>query len=1164
MRINPLSCCLPLLLLATACHNGSSSVEAPPKKEPPQEPRPLPWVSNATVGGLYVDHSLTDEELDALLEERRSEHVSVLELDSRMSYYLSDEEYSDEVKFLDHVAEMAHAKGMRAVIYHPALEVLTQNGLNAPHTMYKDHPDWVQIGISGAPNVFYGNLEHWVEPDAESAWMSPNSGYREYLLRRIGQLAKTELDGVWIDVPAYVETGSTWADIGPGAAEAFRQWSISTGEAPEPGYALPLATDLEDPVFKAWLRWRHHNLADFIEDIRVTAVAVNPEFLVAIETFPVDSMDATLVGLDGSYLRNGQNLIRVWEIDSVSNSTAMMWSNAEDFSSKIAMNKWSLAMERGNPTWVFSYGYQPIDAGLVMGAAVATGAVPFEAQTPQMLTSVGKEFRTRWFGYLRERADAVWAAGRYASVAVWYSSATRDYFDFPVGGYWGMYINTVPPADSPDWWTDHPDDSAAVKPHLGGWRGAAFALTRLGIPFTVVSEPGNPAPTLGQVQVLWLPSVVAMSEASAELVRQFVSDGGVVLATGHAPATMDETGRTRRLSALADVFRFADAQPGARMQKFGKGLAIYRPDVPANQMLSVGADPAQAATTLSAMEQLLRLHAPDVVRFGSLPGVHVEVARPSEDKHNLYVLNFTGLQQPIVPNPVNLRIQYRPPTGWGVAEAHASTPDTAGYTGPLHVEPYGGALYTMTTPVDQFAMVELTLEPINPQPHPPYTRPSFANEAWEEAAQSGLAFILEKMRPNDLPEPLRFGVFTNLSNDWGNVDIYAHGHSVTAEHMGLLLRTTACMGDVESYRQALRYVAEVMQSPGYSVINWAIDRNTHRPMVTPGWDSWINANAPLHDLRIARGLLFGARLGITEAEALGHSLLKGLYWTSVTDRARDTEPQFSAYPGGLLGSAFNWFETDDPHLVPPAVPTGLGHLMADPIPVNYQDLYTVALGAAHDPRWQGVLESATDLLLDSEIDQSGLFYNGLRPDGTFTGDFQNQGLPQGSHLKTIQVLRTALHLARGSTLAHLDASRRARAEAAAARSLAFFAGFYANAGRIPEYLTVAGRDVPNCNVDPGESLCLTPGTNNLMEGEARIYALLARLALWQGDLSFAKEIIEQEILTDRISDKHDPRYGVIGASTTTANDADAWNILESVLTLCQAAGGLDGPGNLVP
>lgn len=1118
------------------------------------------WVVTATVGSLELYREMSEAELDGALAERKAEHVSVLEIDTRLSQYLSDQAFGAEVSFLDHAAAKAHQLDMKAVIYYPALEVLTPDAVNSPSSMYKDHPDWVQLGLSGEPNVFYGTLEHWVDPGTESAWMSPNSGYRDYFLERIRALAGTALDGVWVDVPVYLETGVAWPGAEPPAAEAFRAWSIASGEASAPGYDVPRAADFDDPIFRAWIRWRHVNIRDFLEDIRAAAHEVNPEFMVIIEAFPVDNVDATSVGLDGPYRVSGKNFIRVWEIDSVSNTRAMQWANHEDFDSKIAMNKWARAMERGNPAWAFSYGYQPLDAGLVLAAAAATGVVPFECQTPDMTKSVDTAFRTRWFSFLREHADAILATERHAEVAVWYSSPTRDYLDYPVGGSWGMYINTENPGNVPEWWADAPEDSALPKPHLGGWRGAAHAMTRLGIPFEVVAEPGDPSTRLAKVKLLWLPSVAAMSEASAAAIREFVSGGGVVLATGYLPATLDETGRARAESALADVFGVGADAAGPRMNRFGEGLAIFRPDLAGNRMYAGAGDPDEAADTLSAVEALLRVHVPDVVRFDVSPGVHVEVARPRPEQHFLYVVNYTGLKQPAVANVIDLPIGYRAPEGWRVASAKVVTPDAAGQRGPLAVEVSGG-MYQLKPRIDQFALIELALEPVE-EPVSPHAGPSFDDPAWGEAAESGLQFILEKMRPIELPEPLRFGVFTNLIDDEGLTEIYAHGHSVTAEHMGLLLRASACMGNQTAYREGYRYVNEVMRSPGYGVVNWAIDRDTHRPLVETDWDggtNWLNANAPLDDLRVVRGLLFGARLGVPEAAVLGDSILRGLYWTTVTDRDRDAIVDFPAYAGGLLGFAWDWAETDDPSLAPPARATGIGRLTMDLIPIDYQDLYTIALAAERDGRWQGVLDSATDLLLASELGQTGLFYNGYTVDGVFTGDFENQDLPQGTHLKTIQVLWTALHLSRASTRAELDPQRRQRAQAAAARTLAFFANFYATRGRVPEYLRTNGADVPDC-VMGAPAGCLVRGDENLFLGEARIYALLARLALWQGDAALAATLIDQEILTDRVAEPADPRYGAIGASTTGEDDAEAWNVLESVLSICQAAGGYD-PGS---
>ena len=52
--------------------------------------------------------------------------MTVVELDSAFSQYLSDEEFEAEARLMDFAAEMAHRLGMRAVAYYPSLEILTR------------------------------------------------------------------------------------------------------------------------------------------------------------------------------------------------------------------------------------------------------------------------------------------------------------------------------------------------------------------------------------------------------------------------------------------------------------------------------------------------------------------------------------------------------------------------------------------------------------------------------------------------------------------------------------------------------------------------------------------------------------------------------------------------------------------------------------------------------------------------------------------------------------------------------------------------------------------------------------------------------------------------------------------------------------------------------
>ena len=202
------------------------------------------WGKAVRVVGSALFVGMEPQEIDQVLSDMISQNVSVIEADSNLSNYLTEAQFKQELAFMSEFTTAAHAWGLKVVWYYPSLEVITPNGNNLPNTMYKDHPDWVQLGLNGTPNVFYGGSGQafWVEKDAESAWMSPSSPYRDYFIDRVLKIVSTGIDGLWIDIPLFADFRSRkWSDFSPSAVAKFQ---TDTGlSAPDDGLGrLPPAS----------------------------------------------------------------------------------------------------------------------------------------------------------------------------------------------------------------------------------------------------------------------------------------------------------------------------------------------------------------------------------------------------------------------------------------------------------------------------------------------------------------------------------------------------------------------------------------------------------------------------------------------------------------------------------------------------------------------------------------------------------------------------------------------------------------------------------------------------------------------------------------------------------------------------------------------------------
>jgi len=564
------------------------------------------WVRDARTAGMEVMVDATPGELGAQLDILADSGVNVVEADCDLSSYMTDGEFDEQLAVLDLVAYGSHIRGMRCVAYYPTLEVLSTDAATAERVMSKDHPDWLQLGIDGKPNMFVGGggRVFWVDPGVESAWMCPLTGYLDYYLGRIKRLVGTRLDGIWGDVPLLSDIEGVWPCTDPACRTKFKS---------DTGMDIPLAVDWDSPVFRRWVLWRHQLIWDFEQEILQAVKSVNSSSEAIIETVTMDYNGGTIQGLDGAFANDG-DLVRVWEVDAVSDATAMRGGTADDWLCMAVMMRHGSGASFGRPSWIFTYGHDESDAERVMALAIATRNNPYETKIPLMCTTVGDAYRKRMYQWMEAQKDLYSLPGANPT-AVLFSSASRDFLDRNSGV--GLYASFYEGDDL--WWSAENEDSVMQMQYLGDYRGTCKALVHSHVPFDVLPVASATAQVLASYKLVVVPSAVSLSSQLIQLLDAYVAQGGTILVTGKDPGVYDESGATRSepgllapLAITADDITASYATWISRPK--GTGTVVYT-SARAGQSYFQGNEPAVLTQFSQTAEQA---------------GAHVKTTAPKE------------------------------------------------------------------------------------------------------------------------------------------------------------------------------------------------------------------------------------------------------------------------------------------------------------------------------------------------------------------------------------------------------------------------------------------------------------------------------------------------------------------------------------------------------
>jgi len=493
--------------------------------------------------GLQADNA------DQIIRNARDSNVFGIEVDNdipgRYESFLHPEEKLAAIRA---VAKSAHKAGNHAFVYIAGLECITANAAQSPHSVAKDHPEWLQRKITGEPAIFGGGSAFWIAKGDEDVWISPYAAeWRKTYMERVRQIAVTGIDGIYVDIPYWMTHfdgwEDTWASFDDATVAAFRK---QTGLDARHDLKLGNFSDLN---FRRWVDFRIQSLTDFMREIDQTAKAVNPQIKTIPEIYPGIEEEAVRVGADVYSLYAVNDAIaHEYEFGDgdhmAASRTLLDW-----FRYQIGMQAFR-AFAEGKATWILNYSWDgdpkvraPEAMQNLFMSELMAGANVWDAATHVMSGSNDLAVRKQVFAWIAAHEKTFYRPRTAIDpVGVYFSPATRNYF---------------------------------AKEFLRSFQGTLLLLMQSHREYQIVTPR-----TLGwfRGKTLILPDVRVLSTDETAALQKYAGSGGKIVATGSlSEELLGQTNVTHladspgaRYSALAES-HFEDCSPDSE-KRFLNGL----------------------------------------------------------------------------------------------------------------------------------------------------------------------------------------------------------------------------------------------------------------------------------------------------------------------------------------------------------------------------------------------------------------------------------------------------------------------------------------------------------------------------------------------------------------------------------------------------------------
>jgi len=591
------------------------------------------WTNYVRIGAYGLQSSNADQ----IVRSAQEDGVYGIEVDNDIpGRYESFVNPNEKLKAIRAVAQNAHAVGNVAFVYIAGTECITANADKTPHTLAKEHPDWLQRKMTGEPAIFGGGTAFWIAKDDEDVWVSPYApAWRKTYIERVRQIAATGIDGIYVDIPYWMTHfdgwEDTWASFDEYTVAAFQK---QTGLDAKRDLKLG---DFSDPNFRKWIDFRIQTFTDFMQEIDRNAKAVNPDIKTIPEIYP---------GIEGEAVRVGADVYSLYPIvDAIaheyefgagdhmaSSRTPLDW-----FSYQVGMYSFR-AFAQGKATWILNYswdGDQKVDRReAMMNLAVSeimAGANFWDAPGHSMAGSNDPPTRKKIFSWIKAHEKTFYSPRTpITPIGIYFSPQTRNFF---------------------------------ANEFIASYRGILVLLMQKHLEFQVVTPR-----TLSNFleSTLILPDVRLMSDSERSLLHTYAAGNKVLLITGE-----DATG----IGNAANVIRFSKCPGKDYSVALQKDFGAVTPDREHEFLVSLKSDSSvRVVASPMLATSIARVNGKPHVFFANFAGLHggvnpvqtpqtgVQVVISGTTRGRGFFLPFLGDVQPVEGNVSAGGVTYNLPT----------------------------------------------------------------------------------------------------------------------------------------------------------------------------------------------------------------------------------------------------------------------------------------------------------------------------------------------------------------------------------------------------------------------------------------------------------------------------------------------------------------------